>query len=114
MKSDYDLKLKSLFDQANTELPDEEFNRQLMLKVRYLKRRDALLFYTGLVAALICAWVLAPDLLALSVQLSSYIESAMQRLLKLIMTVSLSPLTWMYALALGWYLIFKQRGVRKT
>lgn len=94
MDSDYDIKIKSLFDQARADIPDEVFTRQVMLTIRHQERKARLYLLACLTAVILFAWIMAPELEQLVFSLNGFVEFSTEMLIPKITDLSLSPVTW--------------------
>jgi hypothetical protein len=105
MSSDYDIRIKSLFDQAKNEQPDPAFTRQLMGRIRRQERRARLLWLATLLIAIPLLWTITPDLEALLVSINGFMDFSSDYTLNLLTDAGRSPVTWIFlAPPLAYYL----------
>jgi len=94
MHSDYDIRIKALFDQAHTALPDEAFIRRVMSGIQRQERSARLFKVAGVIAVLPFAWAFLPDLASLASTLNGWVESGSESAIGLLWALGRSPLTW--------------------
>lgn len=105
MQSDYDVRIKALFDEARTATPDEALTRRVMSSIRRQERRARLLLLAWTIAVLTFAWVFSPELAALVSTLNGLLESASEPAMTMISELGRSPATWIFVVPLAtWYL----------
>jgi hypothetical protein len=109
MSSDYDIKIKSLFDRANTGQPAEAFIQEVMMNIRRQERKAKLFRLVCLLAVIPLLWVMSPELEGLVVSVNGFVEITSNMTVTLIKDLSLSPVTWIFVFPpLAYYLYFNR------
>lgn len=105
MSSDYDIKIKSLFDRAKTGQPDDKFVQDVMMNIRRQERNTRLIWLAGLMVMIPFLWLLSPDLEELAISINGFVEFCTDMIVALITDGSQSPLTWIFLVpTLAFYL----------
>jgi hypothetical protein len=109
MHSDDDLRIKALFEQARTTMPDEAFIRRVMSSIQRQERRTRLLQLAWVISVLPFAWVFLPDLAALVATLNGWVESSSGSATALLSALGRSPLTWIFIVPLVTGYLYQNR-----
>ena len=109
MDPDFDIQIKSLFDQAKTDAPDAAFVHRVMREVRNRERKARLYWLAGLLTVLLFAWVLAPELETLLVNLNGNIDLATAYLAMQLTEFSVSPVFWIFCAPPLAYYLYRNR-----
>ena len=96
MGSDYDIKIKSLFDNAKVDHPDPAFTHQVMRSVRMHERRQRLVWLGTLVLALPVLWIITPDLGNLLAGINGFAGFTSDYTVELLNEAGTLPETWIF------------------
>jgi hypothetical protein len=109
MTQNYEEQLAGLFAQAETELPDEHFRAQVMLKVTRQKRKSTILRYGRRVVVLVCLCSIFPVAVRLSLVLGEIIGNSPIMLKNLLQSDLDFPMMLIMLSAPAGYLLIKFR-----
>jgi len=112
MTQNYEEQLAGLFAQAETELPDEHFRAQVMLKVTRQKRKSTILRYGYWVFVLLCLCSIFPVAVKLSLVLGEIIGNSPIMLKNLLQFYLDFPMMLIMLSAPAGYLLIKFRLLR--
>jgi hypothetical protein len=113
MTRDYEEQLAGLFAQAETELPDEHFRAQVMLKVTRQKRKSTILLYGYWVFVLLCLCSIFPVAVKWSLVLGEIIGNSPFMLKNLLQSYLDFPMMLIMLSASAVYLLIKFRLLRQ-
>ena len=109
MNSNYDIRIKSLFDQAKTVTADEAYTHRVMLSIRQKERKARLFRLTWFAVLLPFVWIMAPDLEGLVLSLNGFVEFTTGSVVSLLADLGQSPATWIIVIPLASYFLYERR-----